>query len=189
MKFPSRFVIVPLLCLLGVGAGPGQAQPAPQRTAQRVITITNRDELVSFVTRTLKAWESGDCATFIGAFTDDAVFAYPGGRASKAELTALFNDLQTRKSQIRIYVGPFIVAGNEFVMRYQFACTDRQTGKRQAVGTGVRGTLRNSRIAVFKEYWDAHIPDEQMNGKLPLDEGNADLPVPTGFMMPPTRVN
>jgi ketosteroid isomerase-like protein len=186
---PSSFFVLLGLAMLPTTASSVHAQAAPKSTEHRVITITTRDELTAFITATLKAWETKDRATFLAAFADDAVFAYPGGRASKAELAEIFDDLHARKTDVNIYVGPFIVAGNEFVVRYQFACTDRATGKRQAVGTGVRGTLRNNHIVTFKEYWDGHIPTEQMAGLLPLDEGTPDSPSPTSFVMPPTRIN
>ena len=164
-----------------------QAVAPPVEPATR--EIRNRDELVAFVTATLKAWETNNAPVFLSAFAADAVFAYPGGRLGRDALEAMFTDLHKRKSEVKIYVGPFIVAGNEFAVRYQFACTDRITGKRQAVGTGVRGTLRNGRIVKYKEYWDASIPVEQMTGTLPLDEGNPGLPAPATFMMDPKRVN
>ncbi|MBC7366590.1 MAG: nuclear transport factor 2 family protein [Undibacterium sp.] len=162
-------------------SAPPQNKPAPE--------LTPREALVALVTRTLKTWEKTDAAPFLAAFADDVFFAYPGGHTGKAGLGELFADLHARKTDVKIYVGPFIVVGNEFVVRYQFACTDRKTGKRQAVGTGVRGTLRDGRIVKFKEYWDAHIPEEQMRGELPLDEGNADLPSPDKVMMTPKRIN
>ena len=118
-----------------VAVAPPAAPPARE--------IRNRDELVAFVTATLKTWETNDARAFLNAFAADAVFAYPGGRLAKDALEAMFADLHQRKTDVKIYVGPFIVAANEFAVRYQFACTDRVTGKRQAVGTGVRGTLRS----------------------------------------------
>jgi len=171
-----------------VAAAPlvAQVEPPHKKAAP---PVSNRAALVAFVTTTLKAWESGDAATFVGAFADNAVFAYPGDTVGKGALADLFADLQRRKRDIRIYVGPFIVLGNEFVVRYQFACTDRVTGKRQAVGTGVRGTVRDGKIVRFKEYWDAHIPEEQMRGELPLDEGNPDYPCPATQLMLPKRIN
>jgi len=74
-------------------------------------------------------------------------------------------------------------------VQYQFACTDRKSGKRQAVGTGVRGRLRNGKIVVFKEYWDDHIAEEQMRGEIPLDEGLPVTPSPHSVMMTPKRIN
>ena len=160
---------------------PPHAQPPP--------TTSPREALVTFITATLKAWEKSDATEFLSAFTDDTFFAYPGGHVDKVGLGELFADLHARKTGVKIYVGPFIVVGNEFVVRYQFACTDRQTGKRQAVGTGVRGTLREGKIVKFKEYWDAHIAVDQANGDMPLDEGIAEFPAPSSVVMTPKRIN
>jgi len=151
--------------------------------------LQNRDDMVAFVSRTLSCWEKNDRTAFLDAFAEDAVFLYPGGQAKKPELGALFADLQARKTDVKVYIGPFIVLGNEFVVQYQFACTDRKSGKRQAVGTGVRGRLRNGKIVVFKEYWDGHIAEEQMRGELPLDEGLPVTPSPHSVMMTPKRIN
>lgn len=186
MKFPR---LLPLVVILtAIGPPPIRAQSAPPQD-KPAPSLAPRDALVALVTGTLQAWERAEAAPFLAAFTDDVFFAFPGGHTDKAGLGELFADLHARKTDVKIYVGPFIVLGNEFVVRYQFACTDRKTGKRQAVGTGVRGALRDGRIVKFKEYWDAHIPEEQMRGELPLDEGNADLPSPDKVMMTSKRIN
>lgn len=147
-----------------------------------------RAELVALVTRTLKAWEARDAAIFTSAFTADAVWAYPGGSISRPAFDGTFKDLLARKRDIRIYVGDFIVQGDEFAVQYQFAATDQATGKRWAVGTGVRGTIRDGRISVIKEYWDEHIPVGQLAGGLPLDEGQA-FPAPASVIMTGERIN
>jgi ketosteroid isomerase-like protein len=172
-----------------IAALPGTAAESKPAAGPPPAAIDNREQLVAVGTRVLQTWEQGDSAGFLAAFADDAVFAYPGGRIGKAKLGALFADLHTRKRDVKIYVGPFIVLGNEFALRYQFACTDRVTGRRQAVGTGVRGTLRDGKIVTFKEYWDGHIAPEQAAGRLPLDEGNPLFPIAAGVMMTPERVN
>ncbi len=159
----------------GAAAAPAPAAPS-------------RAELVGIVTRALKSWETGDAAAFTSTFTDDAVWAYPGGRISRGAFAGTFNGLCARKRDIRIYVGDFIVQGGEFAVQYQFAATDRKTGRRWAVGTGVRGRIRGGRIAVFKEYWDEHIPVGQAANTLPLDEGEI-FPAPASVVMTGERIN
>ncbi len=166
-----------------------RAQSQPPSVAPPVDAIVTRAAVVELIEATLKAWERGDAAGFLSAFADDAVFAYPGGRVDKDGLAALFADLQVRKTDIKIHLGPFVVVGGEFALRYQFACTDRETGRRQAVGTGVRGSLRDGRIVVFKEYWDAAIALEQVAGRMPLDEGDPRFPAPASVVMGPERIN
>ena len=186
MKAPLTFLL--LFALVGAPARLAFAESEAPPPAPAAAALAPREELVASVTRTLKAWEQPDPAVFLAAFAEDATFAYPGGLLGKADLGALFTDLHARKSDVKIYVGSFLVVGNEFVVRYQFACTDRQTGKRQAVGTAVRGALREGLIVKFKEYWDAHIAEEQASGELPLDEGATDFPSPN-VLMTPKRIN
>lgn len=181
MKLLRLLLVTSLLVFAHPSPGRAQSTPEPAPTP--------REELVALITRVLKAWEQPDPAQFVAVFAEDAFFAYPGGQLGKDGLGPLFTDLQARKKDIKIYIGPFLVVGNEFVVRYQFACTDRATGKRQAVGTAVRGSLRDGRIVKFKEYWDAHIADEQSRGELPLDEGIPDFPSPASVIMTGKRIN
>jgi ketosteroid isomerase-like protein len=147
-----------------------------------------RAELVALVTKALKAWESRDAEAFMAAFSSDAIWAYPGGTLPREAFAGTFSGLLARKRDIKIYIGDFIVQGDEFAVQYQFAATDQATGKRWAVGTGVRGTIRNGRIAVFKEYWDEHIPVAQVANELPLDEGQIS-PAPASVIMSGERIN
>jgi len=181
--------LLSIALLAAIAAIPGTAAESKPAAVPPPPLVDTREQLVAFVTRVLQTWEQGDSAGFLAAFTDDAVFAFPGGRVGKTELGALFADLHARKRDVKVYIGPFIVLGNEFALRYQFACTDRVTGRRQALGTGVRGTLRDGKIVMFKEYWDGLIAAEQAEGKIPLDEGNPLFPIASGYMMTPDRVN
>jgi ketosteroid isomerase-like protein len=161
---------------LTLGAAARAAEPMP------------RDQLVALVTQTLKSWEAGDAAAFADHFTADAVWAYPGGKIARERFTATFSDLQARKKDIRIYLGDFVIQGDEFAAQYQFAATDRKTGRRWAVGTGVRGRVRDGKIAVLKEYWDEHIPVGQLAQAMPLDEGQP-FPAPASVIMNGERIN
>jgi ketosteroid isomerase-like protein len=147
-----------------------------------------REQLVALVTRTLKAWEAGDAAAFTGAFTADAVWAYPGGKIPRDQFAGTFADLLARKRDIKIYLGDFVIRGEEFAAQYQFAATDRKTGKRWAVGTGIRGRVKDGKIAVLKEYWDEHIPVFQLAKTMPLDEGQP-FPAPASVIMDGERIN
>ncbi len=147
-----------------------------------------RAEVVALVTRALRTWEAGDAAAYAGLFTADAVWAYPGGRIPRDQFAATFADLQARKRDIKIYVGDFVIQGDEFAAQYQFAATDRKTGRRWAVGTGVRGRVRDGKIAVLKEYWDEHIPVFQLAKTMPLDEGMP-FPAPASVLMTGERIN
>ncbi|RME62886.1 MAG: hypothetical protein D6782_11345 [Alphaproteobacteria bacterium] len=117
------------------------------------------------------------------------LFAYPGGRLDKAQLIALFEDYQNRKTDIRIYLWDhFFMDGERFFTAYQFAATDRKTGKRQAVGTGVSGRMKNGKIVVFKEFYDNEVAHHQYAGTLPLDEGVV-MPWPASIWLRPDTVD
>lgn len=120
----------------------------------------------------LKCWETGDHATFSALLHPDLVFGYPGGRFNREGLIKTFDDYQKQKKDIKIYFGDLFVSdGAKHVINYQFAATDRESGKRFAVGTGVICEFKDSKIIAFREYWDASVPEDQKAGELPLDEG------------------
>lgn len=138
--------------------------------------------------RTVSCWATGDITTFAGAFADDAEFVYTGGRFTKTELVRAFHDCQRQKRDVRVYFGQFVVEGDRFAFEYQFAATDRATGRRQAVGTGVIGELSDGRIARYHEFWDEGIALQQLAGTLPLDEGRVS-PAPASLKMQADRIN
>ena len=143
----------------------------------------------SVVERFLKSWEGGDPAVFASLLHDDVEFAYPGDRLDKEELVAMFRAYQDEKQDIRIYLwDEFFVDGDRFALAYQFAATDRQTGKRQAVGTGVVGRMQAGKIVLFKEYYDEEVATLQYAGKLPLDEGQV-TPWPASVWLRPETVD
>lgn len=137
----------------------------------------------------LESWETGDVQTFAAAVHDDVVFAYPGDRLDRAGLIAMFERYQTEKRDIRIYLGDeFFVDGDRFALGYQFAATDVESGKRQAVGTGVVGRIEEGRIILFKEYYDEHVATLQYAGELPLDEGRV-APWPASIWLRPETID
>ena len=176
VKTGTSFVIVVFgLCLLNLS---GTADAALDRQQTRTL-----------VERFLKCWESGDRQTFATLLHADVEFAYPGDRLGKSELLAVFEDYQRRKQDIRIYFwDEFFVDGDKFAFAYQFAATDRATGKRQAVGTGVVGRIEDGKIVLFKEYYDEQVAELQYQGKLPLDEGQVS-PWPASVWLRPETID
>jgi len=80
------------------------------------------------------------------------------------------------------------MAGDRFATAYQFAATDRATGKRQAVGTGVTGIIENGKILLFKEYYDEEVAPRQYDEELPLDEGIV-TPWPASIWLRPETID
>ncbi len=176
VKAGTTFVIAVFgLCLLNLS---GTADAA-----------LDRDQTRTLVERFLKCWESGDRQTFATLLHADVEFAYPGDRLGKSELIAVFEDYQRRKQNIRIYFwDEFFIDGDKFAFAYQFAATDRATGKRQAVGTGVVGRIEDGKIVLFKEYYDEQVAELQYQGKLPLDEGQVS-PWPASVWLRPETID
>ena len=120
----------------------------------------------------LRCWQSNDYRTFASLLDEDVLFAYPGGRLNKSQLLDVFKSYHQEKRDIRVYFWEqFFVSGTAFFTAYQFAATDVKSGKRQAVGTGVAGEIRNGKVVLLKEYYDGEVALHQYDGTLPLDEG------------------
>ena len=145
--------------------------------------------LRGLVQQFLSCWQTNDRETFSNLLHEDVEFAYPGGRLDKASLLQVFEDYQQKKRDIKVYFWEeFFVAGDTFASAYQFAATDRATGKRQAVGTGVIGRVEDGKIILFKEYFDGEVATLQYQGKLPLDEGEV-APWPASIWLRPETID
>lgn len=137
----------------------------------------------------LKCWETNDAQTFAALLHDQVLFAYPGGRLNKEQLVTMFREYHEEKRDIKIYFwDQFLTEGEQFASAYQFAATDRKTGKRQAVGTGIVGKIKDGKIILFKEYYDEEVAIQQYAGKLPLDEGEVS-PWPASIWLRPETID
>lgn len=156
---------------------------------ERCPAETAPETIAESVQQFLRAWETGDLSEFESHLHDDLEFAYPGGRLDKEQLIALFQSYRKEKEDIRIYLwDQVIIQGGSFATAYQFAATDRSTGLRQAVGTGVTGRMRDGKIVLFKEYFDEAVAIEQYAGRLPLDEGPVS-PWPASIWLRPDTID
>jgi ketosteroid isomerase-like protein len=170
MRLPTvltRSFLLLVLLTFGFGLPARAAEPAAQ----------------ALYTKFLQAWQSGDADVFAACLHPDLVFKYPGGVLGKAELIQTFKTYQTEKQDIKIYFADFFVSeGARHYTAYQFAATDKATGKRFAVGTGVAGEIKDGLIVAFREYWDSEVAQRQKAGELPLDEGDV-LPWPSSVWL------
>lgn len=175
--------------LLSVNAGGGSTPAMAGTESLASAEQASRSMVKSTVQRFLKSWESNDSRTFAAMLSEKAEFAYPGDKLTKAEAVAMFEQYQSEKRDIRIYLwDQFFVSGDRFATAYQFAATDRKTGKRQAVGTGVTGMIRDGKIVLFKEYYDEEVAVRQYEGNLPLDEGKVS-PWPASVWLRPETID
>jgi ketosteroid isomerase-like protein len=144
-----------------------------------------REQARTIVQALLRCWQSNDYNTFASLLDKDVLFAYPGGRLNRSQLLDVFKSYHREKKDIRVYFWEqFFLSGQKFFTAYQFAATDVKSGKRQAVGTGVAGEIKDGKIVLLKEYYDGEVALHQYDGTLPLDEG-----IVTPFVTPwPARV-
>lgn len=150
---------------------------------------SNKDQTQELIGTFLKAWESNDVKTFSSLLHKEVEFAYPGDRLDKDALVKMFEEYQLEKRDIKIYLWDvFLMEDDRFATAYQFAATDRETGKRQAVGTGVTGRIKDGKIILFKEYYDEEVAIMQYAGKLPLDEGVV-MPWPASIWLRPETID
>lgn len=183
------FAVASCITLIFMTAGGAPHSALAKDNDSTSVEQVNRSAIKSTVHRFLKSWETNDRKTFAAMLSEDAKFAYPGDRLTKAEAVAMFEQYQSEKSDIRIYLwDQFFVSGERFATAYQFAATDRKTGKRQAVGTGITGKIKNGKIALFKEYYDEEVAVRQYEGKLPLDEGQVS-PWPRSVWLRPETID
>lgn len=176
-SYINRPVRLVLVLILVIAASSPVASPLSDEDAAAVVH------------RFLKCWQTGDSETFASLLHEDVMFAYPGGRLGKAGLMSLFRKYRGEKKDIKVYFWDiFLLQDNRFATAYQFAATDRETGLRQAVGTGVAGEFKNGKILVFKEYYDESVATMQYQGKLPLDEGEVS-PWPASIWLRPHTID
>lgn len=187
MKFPLLFrcrrVLILLLLWSACLSGTGKLMSAPADGPP-----PTREQIETQVKGLIKAWETGDADAFAAALHEKLLFAYPGDRLDRAELIELFKNYHQEKKDIKIYFGRFFVQDNRFAMTYQFAATDRASGKRQAVGTAAVGRIEDGKIILLKEYYDEHVARRQAAGEIPLDEGQV-FPYPASIMLVPSLIN
>ena len=115
------------------------------------------------------AWETGDVALLDSLLHEDVVFAYPTQRLNKSQ--ALEDMVLFNQSFIdtRIYINKIIVDGSDVAVEWQFATTNKATGKRQVVSDAIIGSVKDGRIIVWKEYLDGRVKTYQANGTLSLE--------------------
>jgi ketosteroid isomerase-like protein len=153
------------------------------------VRADDRQNTQSLVQNFIKSWETNDVALFSATLHDDVVFSFPGDRLDKQQLVNLFRTYHQEKKNIKIYLwDQFFVAGDKFFTAYQFAATDRVKDKRQAVGTGVMGRIKDGKIILFKEYYDNEVASHQYADELPLDEGVVS-PWPASIWLRPDTID
>ena len=140
--------------------------------------VTERPAVEKLIRDQLNAWSQEDEELFLSTVHPDIVFAYPGARLDKKGTLELFRYWADNYSDTRIYFHNIIIEGNHFSVEYQFATTRDRDGARSASGTLTTGQVADGKLILWKEYLDGRVSRMQMNGELPLDEGETPFPWP-----------
>jgi ketosteroid isomerase-like protein len=125
-----------------------------------------------------KAWETGDDALLDSLLHPDVIFAYPGRRLTKAQALDDLRYFRDAYVDTKVYVHTVIVNGDEVAVEWQFATTNKTTGKREVVSDAIIAHRKDGKFDVWKEYLDGRVKGLQAEGKLELEEGQEPFPWP-----------
>lgn len=130
------------------------------------------------VEQMVTAWETGDEALLDSLLHKDAVFAYPGRRLNKEQALEDLRFFRDAYVDTKVYLHTVIVDGDNVAVEWQFATTNKSTGKRQVVTDAIIAHIKDGRFDVWKEYLDGRVKELQAEGKLELEEGMEPFPWP-----------
>jgi len=125
-----------------------------------------------------KAWETGDEKLLDSLLADDAAFAYPGRRLDKSQALEDIRYFKDNFLDTKVYINSIIVHGDNVAVEWQFATTNKASGKREVVSDAVIATIRDGKFVSWKEYLDGRVKGLQAEGKLELEEGEEPFPWP-----------
>jgi ketosteroid isomerase-like protein len=146
--------------------------------AQAEHALTPPDEIRATVTRSLMSWETLVEEEFVDTSHPQLLFAFPRVRTDLEGALQVFRMWKDEYRDTRVYVHQILVDGNRFAAEYQFATTNRESGKRTVMGTVAIGEVRDGLVVLLKEYTDGRVADLQEQDKLPLEEGEEPFPWP-----------
>mgnify|MGYP001813679021 CR=1 FL=1 len=144
-----------------------------------------RSAVESLIRDQLNAWSLEDEQLFLSTVHPEIVFAYPGARLDKAGALRLFRYWSEHYSETKVYFHNVIIERNDFSVEYQFATTRDKDGARSASGTLTTGQVKDGKLILWKEYLDGRVSKLQMEGELPLDEGETPFPWPPEIIPEP----
>jgi ketosteroid isomerase-like protein len=137
-----------------------------------------RGEIEKMLRLSLESWETGNESDFVATAHPDLMFAFPGTRTDVKGALEVFRYWKARYEKTRVYIHWILVDGSRFAVEYQFASTRRQDGKRTVGSTAAIGEVKDGKIVLIKEYTDSRVTRMQVEGELPLDEGDEPYPWP-----------
>jgi len=142
----------------------------------------HRGAVRALVENQARAWETGDVDLLQSTMHPDIVFAYPGRRLNFDETTADLEYFREQFEDTKVYIHDVIVDDDHVAVQWQFAATEKESGKRTVVSDGIIGRVKDGKLIEWKEYLDGRVSRMRKAGALPLEEGEEPFPSPKGSL-------
>ncbi|MEX2525059.1 MAG: nuclear transport factor 2 family protein [Gammaproteobacteria bacterium] len=136
------------------------------------------EEIRTLVKNSLQAWETGSEELLLSTAHPDMEFSFPTTRTDAQGALRVLRYWNEHYEDTKVYIHWILVDGDRFAAEYQFATTEKATGKRTAAGTVAIGRVQDGKIITLKEYVDGRVGRLQNEGELPLEEGEEPYPWP-----------
>lgn len=139
----------------------------------------NESKVRAMVEQMATAWETGDDALLESILHKEVIFAYPGRRLNKDQTLEDLRFFRDAYTDTKVYVHTVVVDNDDVAVEWQFATTNKTTGKREVVSDAIIARVKDGKFDVWKEYLDGRVKGLQAEGKLELEEGEEPYPWPT----------
>ena len=146
--------------------------------AYSVVSQEYRGQIEQLVRNQAKAWETGDVELLKSTMHPDIVFAYPGRRLNFDQVVEDLEYYKDHFANTKVYFHNIIIDGDMVAVEWQFASDNLDKGKRTSVSDGIIGKIKDGKIISWKEYLDGRVSRSQLEGELPLEEGEEPFPSP-----------
>jgi ketosteroid isomerase-like protein len=140
--------------------------------------VQNQEYIAQLVYDHARAWKRGDIQLLYDILHEDVIFAYPGRRLNKEQTLQDLVYFNQHFIDTEVYINEIIIDANNVAVEWQFATTNKDTGKRQVVSDAIIGKVKDGKIIVWKEYLDGRVKKLQATGELSLEEGKEPFPWP-----------
>jgi ketosteroid isomerase-like protein len=152
------------------------------KEGEQAMSDAKKESIVTLVTDHARAWEEDNLDLFLSTIHEDILFAYPGRRLNKQELIEDYKFYHESFKDTNVYIHNIIVDGDMVSVEWQFAMTEKESGKRTATSDGIIGKIQDGKIILWKEYLDGRVSRMQKVDALALEEGEAPFPSPLGSL-------
>jgi uncharacterized protein (TIGR02246 family) len=120
----------------------------------------NRQEATALVQRQARAWAQANAEAIIADFAPDGVLIAPGGQWKGHDaLREAIDSFFAASGDIRVNITRVLVDGNQGAVEWTWSETKKSTGKRHTVDDAIIFTVRDGKIASWREYFDTRQAD------------------------------